>query len=475
METILIHSKDLLDNVSAEYNKKEIVDFFKLLSKFNPVTLKSLVYFITDGSHQTPDYQESGVKFIMVTNLTQDIDIDFDNTKYIPKEFDNSLKHCKPHAGDILFSKVGTVGIAKMVPENCPNFNIFVSLCVLKKVMSSKINPKYLEIFLNSKIIKKQIDKVVKGIGVPDFHLEDISNLLIIVPDKGKQKEIIHIHKNIIEKIKENKKNILNTTLEIENTIYSNLQLKIKEKKIKKTFSVNSNLTRFDPIHESNIFIRKNDITSNLVDWIPLSNICFEIMSGQRPKGGVGNIEEGIPSLGGEHISKDGEILYNEMKYIPKEFEVQHKSTRIKLNDILICKDGATTGKVGLIDESFKYKLANINEHVFILRLLPEYNARYVFTLLKSKLGQEQILRKVSGGAQGGITPEVFNDVFVPLPKDMSIITKIEKEFKNQNDRIKEMKERITKFTLLQDDLIVKMILNKSDYKDAINELKKIN
>ena len=41
---------------------------------------------------------------------------------------------------------------------------------------------------------------------------------------------------------------------------------------------------------------------------------------------------------------------------------------KITRNDILIVKDGATTGKVSFVDNSFPYNDATINEHVFILR-----------------------------------------------------------------------------------------------------------
>ena len=51
----------------------------------------------------------------------------------------------------------------------------------------------------------------------------------------------------------------------------------------------------------------------NLSEFITLE-------SGSRPKGGVRDILEGIPSLGGEHLNADGGFNFKKIKYIPEEF-----------------------------------------------------------------------------------------------------------------------------------------------------------
>src|SRR2546426_9833114 len=93
------------------------------------------------------------------------------------------------------------------------------------------------------------------------------------------------------------------------------------------------------------------------------------------------------------------------------------KKGTIRQHDILMVKDGATTGKVAFVDESFPFKKAAVNEHVFIIRpsesrILP----RYLFFFLYSLQGQAQVLSTYHGAAQGGIKTSFAEKVSVPIP-----------------------------------------------------------
>ena len=54
-------------------------------SKYKVVPLCELLDNLTDGTHYTPTYTENGIKFISVTNITEN-EIDFENTKYISEK-----------------------------------------------------------------------------------------------------------------------------------------------------------------------------------------------------------------------------------------------------------------------------------------------------------------------------------------------------------------------------------------------------
>ncbi len=75
--------------------------------------------------------------------------------------------------------------------------------------------------------------------------------------------------------------------------------------------------------------------------------IAFE--TGKRPKGGIVGITEGAISLGGEHI-QNSKIDLTNIRYVPLEFYNGSKSGKVKNNDMLMCKDGALTGKTCIID-----------------------------------------------------------------------------------------------------------------------------
>lgn len=149
--------------------------------------LHSLCTKVTDGSHVTPDYQETGIRFLMVRDVKEE-SIDFENSKFITEEFDSHLKHCKPSSGDVLLTKVGSIGIAAVVPEDAPEFNIFVSLAVIKGIHG--VDPYYLSTFLNSRFGRVQSSRQVKGITQPDLHLKEIREYLIPIPDEQFQEFI---------------------------------------------------------------------------------------------------------------------------------------------------------------------------------------------------------------------------------------------------------------------------------------------
>ncbi len=152
-------------------------------------------------------------------------------------------------------------------------------------------------------------------------------------------------------------------------------------------------------------------------EWKMLINVLSSLENGTRPKGGVDNIEEGVPSVGGEHLNKDGGFIFENIKFIPKEFYESMRRGRIERGDVLVVKDGATTGKVSLVRDDYPYQKSAVNEHVFICRpnqkyILPEY----LFYNLFSPLGQNKILRSFHGAAQGGINTQFANDYEIPLP-----------------------------------------------------------
>lgn len=139
-----------------------------------------------------------------------------------------------------------------------------------------------------------------------------------------------------------------------------------------------------------------------------------EPISAKRPTGGVGRIEDGIISLGGGHLDDYGRLNLEKPEYIPLDFfnEKINKNAVIKANDILVCKDGAKTGKVIFID-SVKSTMV-VNEHVFILRTNKKINPKFLFYYLFSEQGQLMMEPLKTRGGQGGINSTKIKSLIVP-------------------------------------------------------------
>ena len=161
-----------------------------------------------------------------------------------------------------------------------------------------------------------------------------------------------------------------------------------------------------------------------------LGNIFVKIESGKRPKGGVAQYRSGIPSLGGEHIGIDGKMNYTKMKFVPEEYFQSTQQGILEDLDILLCKDGALTGKVALFRKiDFQYSKGMINEHVFALRTDNENSQKYVFYVLYSKQGQKILKANVTGTAQGGLNRSNLENIQIPFPSidiQQKIVSEIE-------------------------------------------------
>jgi len=141
---------------------------------------------------------------------------------------------------------------------------------------------------------------------------------------------------------------------------------------------------------------------------VPLAT-AVEIQSGSREKGGA--LESGIPSIGGEQIDEKGNIRLHKMKYVSEDHFRSMTKGVLRSGDVLIVKDGATTGKIGF----FAYDIqAAVNEHVFILRAKESVEPQYLYRCVRAEAFQDK-LRPFIKGIIGGISLE-FGGITIPLP-----------------------------------------------------------
>jgi type I restriction enzyme, S subunit len=141
------------------------------------VKLGQVVWSVKDGPHYSPKYEENGIPFISGGNVRAS-GIDFFNVKYISEELHEELsKRCKPELNDILYTKGGTTGIARVNTYDF-DFNVWVHVAVLKTIKS--IYPFYLQHALNSFHCYRQSQKYTHGVGNQDLGLTRM--ILITLP-----------------------------------------------------------------------------------------------------------------------------------------------------------------------------------------------------------------------------------------------------------------------------------------------------
>lgn len=208
------------------------------------------------------------------------------------------------------------------------------------------------------------------------------------------------------------------------------------------------------------------------MEYVNLKDYIETMESGKRPKGGA--VNEGVPSLGGEHITSEGKfnLKSNKLKYVPENYYNELKKGKIQVNDILVVKDGATTGKTAIVTEKFPFREACINEHLFLIRTKEELRAKYLYYYFLSDLGQQQILKDFRGATIGGISRE-FIDINLYIP-NIEIQKKIIKVLEKSQELIYKKKEQISNLDELVKSRFVEMFGSQKDNKFGFKTLPEI-
>ena len=150
------------------------------------VELNDITTKITDGVHAKPEYTETGIPFISVKDITTGI-LKFEKCKYISKEaHEKYFKRCNPEYLDILYTKVGATYGRPAIVDVKNEFSLYVSVALLKP-KKEIVNPYFLLEVMANPVIKRQADKSIKGIGVPDLHLNMIKKFLLPLPSMEEQ------------------------------------------------------------------------------------------------------------------------------------------------------------------------------------------------------------------------------------------------------------------------------------------------
>lgn len=154
--------------------------------------VKQICSKVVDGIHKTPTYLNSGVPFLTVENLTRSSGISFDPVRFVSFE-DHSefIKRTDPRKGDVLVTKDGTLGVARVVDTD-QEFSIFVSVALLRP-KKQLIHPEFLRHVIESPVAAAQFEANKRGAGLKHIHLVDFNELRVPLPTLKEQEEILAV------------------------------------------------------------------------------------------------------------------------------------------------------------------------------------------------------------------------------------------------------------------------------------------
>ncbi|HEB9350344.1 TPA: restriction endonuclease subunit S [Campylobacter coli] len=347
------------------------------------------ICFITDGTHKTPNYIETGIPFLSVKNISKGF-FDLSDVKYISLEEHNKLiKRAKPEFGDILICRIGTLGKAIKISLEF-EFSIFVSLGLLKPKV--KIISDYLVYFLNSCFIEEWINdnKVGGGTHTAKLNLNILEKCPIALPPLKEQERIVGILDESFSKIDESIKILEQDLLNLDELMQSALQ------------------KAFNPLKNN---AKENYKLPQGWEWKSLGEIA-NTSSGGTPSRNKKEYWEN----GNIKWLKSGELNDGYIDFIEEnitEEAIKNSSAKIfQKGTLLIAMYGATAGKLGILnlDSTTNQAICAFLHKDKNIKFLEKFLFYFLFFL------RDKIIKDSFGGAQPNISQTYIKNLQTPLP-----------------------------------------------------------
>jgi type I restriction enzyme S subunit len=169
-------------------NESEGTPTFGLPDGWEFVSLSELCTSITDGDHLPPPKTETGIPFLVISNVRWG-GIEFSDTRYVSEEYFGKLDPIrKPRKGDILYTLVGSFGIPVMV-------NVELPFCVQRHIgilrPSSEVSEAYLVYLLASEFVLEQSSRIATGIAQKTVPLGGLRRISVPLPPLAEQRRIV--------------------------------------------------------------------------------------------------------------------------------------------------------------------------------------------------------------------------------------------------------------------------------------------
>ena len=158
---------------------------------------------IYDGTHETPNYVDNGIKFISVENIKNLLKTD----KYIPENDYNKYK-IKPKYNDVFMTRIGDIGTPAIYKSNDP-IGYYVSLALLRSKNESLLYPDYLKQYISNQKFQKELhDRTIHVAFPKKINTGEIGECNIKIPSYNEQIKISNFLSLLDKKIELQSKKI---------------------------------------------------------------------------------------------------------------------------------------------------------------------------------------------------------------------------------------------------------------------------
>ena len=201
LERIRAEKEELIKQGKIKRDKKESIIFkgddnsyygIHLPDSWNWASLREIALSISDGSHNPPPNNGSGIPLLSAANINDNSILMNEISRWITnEEWEIENQRTNIEVGDVLLTIVGSIGRSAVVQNNY-HFALQRSVAVIKPCL---INPLYLMYIVQSPQIQKWLTDNSKGTAQKGIYLNALSLMIIPIPPLAEQARIVeHIH-----------------------------------------------------------------------------------------------------------------------------------------------------------------------------------------------------------------------------------------------------------------------------------------
>ena len=221
---------------------------------------------------------------------------------------------------------------------------------------------------------------------------------------------------------------LLERIREQKNQMVKEGKLKAKDIKNDTIIFVGEDNLHYEKFQDGSVKCIEDEIPFELPEgwaWCRLLPLTIKIGAGSTPTGGAAVYStSGIKFIRSQNVYDDGLVL-TDVAYISEEINQKKSGSIVKPKDILLNITGGSIGRCALVPDDFD--IANVNQHVIIIRLVNPELRKYLHDVITSPYIQEQILSRQVGSGRGGLSAETLSTFLIPLPPMNEQVSTIKK------------------------------------------------
>ena len=275
---------------------------------------------------------------------------------------------------DIVFARTGNSTGRTYFYDGSDGELVYAGFLIKFSLDDKKVNPRILKYYTHSKPYYDWVHSFDTGGTRGNINAKAFGKLPLVLPSRKAQDRIVEIMKSFDDKIEVNRQindNFAFSFLLLTSFVLWLLKLRNDNLEQQAQALFKSWFVDFEPYKDSGF--EETEIGRIPKDLLVkrVSEIPHTIETGRRPKGGVGEITSGVPSVGAEHVKGLGNYDYSKTKYITEEYAASLKTGKINGFELLIYKDGGKPGyfipNYSIFGEGYPFEECFLNEHVFKL------------------------------------------------------------------------------------------------------------